>query len=137
MHLCICIAPDNEDERPSTSAGATVSSLPSNDPATWSHPSDVQRESIVLNGPPAIPTCFPHDSHGRSFPKSVFNKTLQNGEKACVDLLVWSHSTSKLFCFSCCLFHGTDGKQDTSKLSAPDGGIQDNWRKLYDEIKSH
>jgi len=43
---------------------------------------------------------------------------LNDGEKVCEDWLVWSCSTNKLFCFSCCPFHNTDGKQETSLLAS-------------------
>ena len=79
---------DVEDEDPSTSSSSIAMS--SSDPATWKHLSNMQSESIVISGPPANPSSFPHDLYGRCFPESVFYKALQNGEKACVDWLVWS-----------------------------------------------
>ncbi|XP_065903748.1 zinc finger MYM-type protein 1-like [Dysidea avara] len=33
--------------------------------------------------------------------------------------------------------HISDDKQESSKLALPDAGIQDNWRKLYEQVKSH
>jgi len=123
----------NDDTQPTPSSV----SLSYNDPATWKSLSNAEREYIVLRGPPKNPSSFPRDSHGRCFPNNVFNKTLNNGEKAYVDWLVWSCSTNKLFCFSCCLFHNTDGKEGMSLLASTDGGIKDNWRKLYDQVRSH
>ena len=53
----------------------------------------------------------------------------------CRDWLVWSPSAQGLFCFPCCLFKGCE--QQLSMLTRPDAGLKDNWRKLYDRVKSH
>lgn len=34
-------------------------------------------------------------------------------------------------------FSGTDGKQGLSLLASKDGGIKDNWQKIYEQVKSH
>ena len=124
---------DAEDEGPSTSSASIAMSR--SDPVTWRNLSNMQRESIVLSGPPANPPSYPCGSQGRCFPQNVFYKRLQNGEKAYVDWLVRSQSANR-FCFPCCLFHG-DGRKDSSRFSSSDAGIKDNWRKLYSQVKSH
>ena len=63
---------DVEDEGPSTSSSSIAMS--SSDPATWKNLSNMQRESIVISGPPANPSSFPRDSYGRCFPKVYFTK---------------------------------------------------------------
>ena len=118
---------DIADEGPSTSSSGIAMS--SSDPATSKNLSNMQRENIVISGPPANPSSFPCDSYGRCFPESVFYNTLQNGEKAYVDWFVWSQSINRLFCFPCCLFH-RNGKQHLSRFSSSDADIKDNWSKL-------
>ena len=110
-------------------------SLPSSDPAKWKELTGTDKEVIVLNGPPQNPSAFPRDSSGRPFPENIFYETLPNGEKVCRDWLVWSPSAQGLFCFPCCLFKGCE--QQLSMLTRPDAGLKDNWRKLYDRVKSH
>ena len=113
------------------------------DPATWRQLSAADRESIAHNGPPEIPSSFPHDTKGCMLPESIFTKTLPNGETVCRDWLVWSQSKHALFCFPCCLFnkHSTleqhQVQTSLSKLARPDAGITNNWRKLYTKIHSH
>ena len=54
---------DAEDEEPSTASASIAMSR--SDPATCRNLSNMQRESIVLSGPPANPPSFPRDSQGR------------------------------------------------------------------------
>ena len=110
-------------------------SLPSSDPAKWKDLTGTDKEVIVLNGPPQIPSSFPRDSSGRPFPENIFYETLPNGEKVYRDWLVWSPSAQGLFCFPCCLFRGCE--QQLSILTRPDAGLKDNWRKLYERVQSH
>jgi len=68
-----------------------------------------------------------------AFPQT-FSANSQQWRKAYLDWLMWSCSSSKLFCFSCRLFHGEEG---ASLLTSTDDSIKDNWRKLYEQVKSH
>ena len=63
-------------------------SLPSSDPAKWKDLTGTDKEVIVLNGPPQIPSSFPRDSSGRPFPENIFYETLPNGEKVCSILVL-------------------------------------------------
>ena len=113
------------------------------DPATWRHLSSGDRESIARNEPPKNPYSFPHDTKGRMLPKSIYTKTLPNGETVSRDWLVWNQFIIALFCFLCCLFnkHSTLEQYrvqvSLSKLARLDAGITNNWRKLYTKIHSH
>ena len=64
---------------------------------------------------------------------------MTNGEKVKRDWLVWSISRQSLFCFPCCLFQEVSQKEvtsKTSKLTKPDAGHKDNWRKLYGKAEA-
>ena len=58
-------------------------------------------------------------------------------EKVSQDWLVWSQSAQGLFCFPCCCFQSREQQLHVSMLSKPDGGLKDNWRKLYERVQSH
>ena len=65
---------------------------------------------------------------------------MTNGEKVTRDWLVWSISRQSLFCFLCCLFLERSQKEvrsKTFKLTKPDLGHGDNWRKLYGKVEAH
>ena len=65
---------------------------------------------------------------------------MTNGEKVKRDWLVWSISKQSLSCFPCCLFQEVSQKEvtsKTSKLTKPDAGHKDNWRKLYGKVEAH
>ncbi|KAL4132465.1 hypothetical protein QTP88_009609 [Uroleucon formosanum] len=107
----------------------------SNDPATWKKLSSSDRDYLAAAGPPTKPSKFPHDEHeNRSFPISVFQKTLPNKETVQRDWLVWSTLKKALFCFPCCLFLRDDDFESSSFCR---NGIGNNWRKLYDKIDNH
>ncbi|XP_065682459.1 zinc finger MYM-type protein 5-like [Hydra vulgaris] len=111
-----------------------------NDPALWAeNMSRVERDAFVLQGPPEKPLSFPRDSNKNKVPESVFHKITRNGEKINRDWLVWS-ATSKIFlCFPCSLFGSNQdcGAGNHSHLLRWNGGINGNWRKLADKVKSH
>ena len=134
---------DDSDSAVSTSLASNMVSLQSfctSDPATWRQLSSVDRESIVCKGPPKIPSSFPYDTKGRTFPDSIFAKTLPNCETVSRDWLVWSQSKH---CFPCCLLnkYSTSERyqvqESLSKLARPNAGMTDNWRRLYAKIHSH
>ena len=65
---------------------------------------------------------------------------MTNGEKVTRDWLIWSTSRQSLFCFPCCLFQEISQKEvtsKTSKLTKPDLGHGDNWRKLYGKVEAY
>lgn len=63
----------------------------SNDPATWNKLNSSDRDYLAAVGPPTMPSKFPRDEHeNRSFPISLFQKTLPNKETVQRDWLVWS-----------------------------------------------
>jgi hypothetical protein len=65
-------------------------------------------------------------------------QTLLNGEQITRDWLVWSSFAKGLLCFPCCLFQTDESRPDLSALAKPaSGGLSDNWRKLYERVKSH
>lgn len=107
----------------------------SNDPATWKKLSLSDSDYIAAIGPPTKPLTFPHDEHeNRSFPISVFQKTLPNKEIVQRDWFVWSTLKKALFCFPCCLFLRDDEFEPSGFCR---NGIGNNWRKLYDKIENH
>ncbi|XP_050062926.1 uncharacterized protein LOC126552275 [Aphis gossypii] len=107
----------------------------SNDPATWKKLSLLDRDYLAAIGPPTKPSKFPHDEHeNRSFPISIFQKTLPNKEIVQRDWLVWSTLKKALFCFPCCLFLRDDEFEQSGFCR---NGIGNNWRKLYDKIDHH
>ena len=70
---------------------------------------------------------------------NIFQKNLPNGEKVERDWLVWSDTAQGLFCFSCCLLKGCsvpEQRESMLSISGSNGGIKDNWRKLYEKIES-
>ena len=65
---------------------------------------------------------------------------MTNDEKVKRDWLVWSISRQSPFCFPRCLFEEVSQKEvtsKTSKLTKPDAGHKDNWRKLYGKVEAH
>ena len=124
----------------SSDAERTISPLLSNDPSSWKNLTEQDKEDIVKIGPPKNPKSFPRDSSGRNFPQNIFSQEMTNGEKVKRDWLVWSISRQSLFCFPCCLFQEVSQKEvtsKTSKLTKPDAGHKDNWRKLYGKVEAH
>ena len=110
-----------------------------NDPTTFQQLSSKEIELVVLTGPSSNPNDFPRDSHGRVFPTSVFTKEQQNGERTARDWLVWRLAAKGLFCFLCCIFRKEIyqcGKLP-SIANPSSTGLSDNWRKLYERLKSH
>lgn len=105
------------------------------DPATWTQLTSSSRDCIIIKGPPKNPRNFPRDKSNRAFPKSVFSKSLPNGEKCARDWLVWSKKSQSLLCFPCCLFQSE--ADEHSLLSDSSKGMCDNWRKLYDKVSQH
>lgn len=105
------------------------------DPIHW--PRDLKqsdRDDIVMKGPPALPTNFPRDSKKREFPKNILFQKLPNGESVPRDFLVWSSSSAALLCFPCSVFGKQGAASESSLLFRWNGGIKDNWRKLYDRV---
>ena len=88
-------------------------------------------------GPPSNWNEFPRDSKGRTFAVSIFSKCMPNGKLTKRDWLVWSESSRGLFCFSCCLFKVKPPSSASSAFSHPEVGFRDNWKKLYEKVKSH
>ena len=124
----------------SSDAERIISPPLSNDPSSWKNLTEQDKEYIVKIGPPKNPKSFPRDSSGRNFPQNIFCQEMTNGEKVTRDWLVWSISSQSLFCFPCCLLQEISQKEvtsKTSKLTKPDLGHGDNWRKLYGKVKAH
>lgn len=119
---------------------STIPVIPVNDPSTWRLLTKIQKEAIIREGTPENPQCFPRDSSGRCFPKSIFFQDLPNGEKVKRDWLVWSSSAQGLFCFACCLFQDLprdDRASQSSQLERSNAGVKDKWRKLYEKVEAH
>ncbi|KZR99944.1 Zinc finger-like protein [Daphnia magna] len=87
--------------------------------------------------PPALPTNFPRDSKKREFQKNILFQKPPNGESVPRDFLVWSFSSAALLCFPCSVFSKQGAASESSLLFRWNGGIKDNWRKLYDRVSSH
>ena len=124
----------------SSDAERIISPSLSNDPSSWKNLTEQDKEYIVKIGPPKNPKSFPRDSSGRNFPQNIFFQEMTNGERVTRDWLVWSISRQSLFCFPCCLFQEISQKEvtsKTSKLTKPDLGHGDNWRKLYGKVEAH
>ena len=114
----------------------TTASL-SNDVGSWRQLGPKDRDVIAIMGPQTNPSELPRDTKGRAFPLSIFIKSLPNGESTKRDWLVWSKSAAGLFCFSCCLFNVKPPSPSCSAFSHPEVGFKDNWKKLYEKVKSH
>ena len=67
-------------------------------------PSPAQVREAVQCGSENFPTHFPDDEYGHSFPTSILQASLQNGEVIQRDWLAWSKTKKALFCFPCRLF---------------------------------
>ena len=77
------------------------------------------RDLIVPRGPPKIHPVFHMTPTEDAFPQTFLAKRSKMERRH-----IWiGYSTSKLFCFSCCLFHDTNGKEGASLLALADGGI--------------
>nr|XP_047124110.1 zinc finger MYM-type protein 1-like [Hydra vulgaris] len=101
--------------------------------------SKVERDAVVLQGPPKNPLSFPRDSNKIKVPESVFHEITRNGEKINRDWLVWSATSKSFLCFPCSLFGSKQacGAGNNSHLLRWNGGINGNWRKLAEKVKVH
>lgn len=112
----------------------------SNDPGLWpAHLSKVERDSVLLQGPPQNPSTFPKDSNKRKVFGSIFYDTSRNGEKIHRDWLVWSATKKAFICFPCSLFgsrhsFGVGHQPHLLRLS---DGVNSNWHKIAEKVKSH
>ena len=70
-----CISNIDETSHFSHTDSSTIPVIPVNDPSTWRLLTKIQKEAIIREGTPENPQCFPRDSSGRCFPKSIFFKT--------------------------------------------------------------
>ena len=109
------------------------------DPALWGIVTPKLRSLIVLNGLPITPKKLPKDSSNRKFPLAALQDTFKNEESLKRDWIVWSDSEKALFCFPCSLFCIKEkyGAGKDSLFLRWNGGVKDNWRKLYNKIKIH
>ena len=96
-----------------------------------------EMEKIVLKGHEKLPTRFPDDTCGHRFPTGVLSTTLQNGEKADRDWLVWSRTKKSLFCLPCRLFSKQDVSNRAALTSIQGYTCERNWRKLHDRVPEH
>ena len=66
-----CISNIDETSHFSHTDSSTIPVIPVNDPSTWRLLTKIQKEAIIREGTPGNPQCFPRDSSGRCFPKSI------------------------------------------------------------------
>ncbi|XP_065683682.1 zinc finger MYM-type protein 5-like [Hydra vulgaris] len=114
--------------------------ITTNDPALWAeNMSIVERDAVVLQGPPKNLLSFPRDSNKVKVPESVFHEISRNGEKINRDWLVWSATSKSFLCFPCSLFGSKQacGAGNNSHLLRWNGGINGSWRKLAEKEKGH
>ncbi|XP_047129456.2 zinc finger MYM-type protein 1-like [Hydra vulgaris] len=101
--------------------------------------SKIERDAVVLQGPPKNPLSFPRDSNKIKVPESVFHEITRNGEKINRDWLVWSATSKSFLCFPCSLFGSKQACEagNNSHLLRWNGRINGNWRKLAEKVKGH
>ncbi|XP_047139494.1 zinc finger MYM-type protein 1-like [Hydra vulgaris] len=67
-------------------------------------PNASEIEEVVRRGPEKIPSQFPKDVNGHSFPVCKIHTSMKNGKYVARDWLVWSKVKQSIFCFPCRLF---------------------------------
>ncbi|ODM89992.1 Zinc finger MYM-type protein 1 [Orchesella cincta] len=79
------------------------------DPSSWPYPlTDSFRRQLIERGPVQKRLkCYPRDESGRSFHNEHYERTMDTGEIRIRDWILYSESSTSLFCFPCCLFSPT------------------------------
>lgn len=116
----------------------------SNDPGSWPHVFTEEIRTLWIQKGPSFfqnkdsdfskSTRQYEEANGktkmRSLTKSVFVRTLKNGENVTRTWLLYSPSKNALFCFTCRLFSTA-----VNKFSSPDG--QNDWKHIQEYVLSH
>lgn len=93
-------------------------------------PSPAQVREAVQRGSDNFPTHFPDDEYGHSFPTSILQASLQNGEVIQRDWLAWSKTKKALFCFPCRLFSKLPSGNRSFLTCASGYSTCQRWKKL-------
>lgn len=93
-------------------------------------PSPAQVREAVQRGSDNFPTHFPDDEYGHSFPTSILQASLQNGEVIQRDWLAWSKTKKALFCFPCRLFSKLPSGNRSFLTCASGYSTCQRWKKI-------